>query len=1022
MEWLQDRYIILLSFLPILFLVLVVFSTNHNLVWNAYQIIEHNNRLYLSQSYGPVYIVILAYAFFLIMLVEGVLVYALYKSLIFYRSFIVTMMAAGVLPVAVAYFDYLGLSPFPYFQSTPLAVGVTALTVAYNLDRIRSGDLTQVSRTTLFKQMEDVILIVDDQGRVLDINQRALDLLRKTSEEIMKRKVGEAWPEWEEIKSRYSQYRDQARRSIQFPGGDTYTISISELRDWRDQVMGEIILLQDVTAYKQRTDEISALLEINNLVSSTLDLNQVLLRMAGKLLEVSKMQRCTIAEWEPGSGIVRCLIDHSISFWGDSAESFSIKNEAIIRRVLITGQRETIHEKLGSNSKLDYSRKGTTSRTLFPLFSGSEIVGLVEVGGLAAVQNPAGEMDHCEEILLEAATWLVSPLRFNKPESLMELAKSIVNNHIGSYTTIFEWDSGANEITRVADYSELVWSKDKGPQYSLDQWPIAERVLKTGRPDVLTSHDSTEFSTDKKKLESWGSQMVVLHPLSIKSEPIGIVELFATSNDMEITGNSLRLWQTMADQAAVAIMNAKLYEQAQEEIQERTRVEQQLRYHAYHDSLTGLSNRALLLERLQGALGRSKRIPVFRFAVLFLDIDDFKNINDIYGHPTGDQLLVEIAKRLTTCVREVDTLARLGGDEFVFLIEGITDDRDITEIARRVQASLSSPFKFSDVELTTTSSIGIVINNDQYHNPEDILRDADIAMYRAKERGKARFEFFHPGMRENILSRLKLEADLHAAIRDCQLNLVYQPIVQIATGALQGCETLVRWTMEDGTIINPNKFIPIAEETGLIIQLGNWIIDQTCSQLKNWDNFNGFFKGVGASINISSVQIFQPNFIEDIERILSTYHILGDKLCLEITEGTFIKDLNYVSETIRQLKKIGLRVHLDDFGKGYSSLSYISQLPIDALKIDKYFVSAVDNPDVRGIIKFIVSMSRELGIYVIAEGIETVQQHEFLESIGCEFGQGHFYGKPIESRDFKRRYLNFKKLRSQQSRDTVDRG
>jgi EAL domain-containing protein (putative c-di-GMP-specific phosphodiesterase class I) len=354
----------------------------------------------------------------------------------------------------------------------------------------------------------------------------------------------------------------------------------------------------------------------------------------------------------------------------------------------------------------------------------------------------------------------------------------------------------------------------------------------------------------------------------------------------------------------------------------------------------------------------------------------------------------------------------LGGDEFVLLVEGITDTKHIIEIVERIQLCITEPFQLNDVEVAIDSSIGIVLDDHHYENPEDVLRDADIAMYRAKERGKACYIIFQPGMRESILTRLKMEADLHTAIQDRTLSLVYQPILQIAENRLMGYETLVRWVLPDGSTIVPNKFIPIAEETGLIVQLGKWIISQACRQVDEWRLNNVKFDGISVSINISSLQIFQTDFIDHIEEVLNAHELPGENLCLEITEGTIIQDFNAVSRVTQHLKKLGVRIHLDDFGKGYSSLSYISQLPIDAIKIDKYFISAYENPDVRGIIKFIVSMSKELGIYVIAEGIETIAQHLFLQEIGCEYGQGYLYSRPLTPLDFERRFLSLETRRN----------
>jgi diguanylate cyclase (GGDEF)-like protein len=1005
MEWLNNRNMILLSFIPILFFVLASLPIAHSLIWNAHTIISQNNRVYLSQTYGPVYFVFLAYTLIIILIAEGILIYALYRSVIYYRSFIVTMMVAGMLPVAVSAFDNLGLNPYPYFQLTPLAVGVTALTVAYNLDRIRRGDLTSVSRTTLFKQITDVVIVLDDQERLLDINQPALDLFRFDKNEIIKKSLIEVWPEWEGIQDYFVTNPDRGEAPVFFPDSSIYSLSVSMLSDWRDQILGKIILLQDITEYKRRTDEISALLDVNNLVSGTLDLNQVLLRLAGKLLEVSKLQKCTLAEWDPAIGNLRYLVERSESFWQKPGEGLLIGDFPIVNRVLVTGQFGVI--KVGGEAPkvLWELREGITGGVLFPLFSGSEIVGIIELGAVRENEILDEDIDRCQGILLHASEWLVSPLRFNDNKSLLALANELVVDGWGSSATIYEWEKTQNRLNRIVDYSEMVWSHDDGPIHPLEDWPIAERVLKSGKADIIHRSDRFFSSDDIKALEEWDAQLVVIHPVSIKNEPIGIVELYCTIDEYDVSESNLKLWQTMADQAAIAIMNAKLYEKAQEEIQERTRVEQQLRHHAYHDSLTGLSNRALLLDRLKGALNRSRRIADYRFAALYLDIDDFKNINDSYGHPTGDQLLIAFADRLSSCVRDVDTLSRLGGDEFVLLIEGINDNKYITEVAERVQYSVCEPFKLKDIEVSTSASIGIVVDDINYENPEDILRDGDIAMYRAKEKGKARYEIFNPGMRENLLTRLKLEADLHTAIQDRALSLVYQPIIQISNGNLMGYETLVRWVLPDGSTVNPNKFIPIAEETGLIVQLGNWIINQTCYQFGEWKKSIYPLDGISNSINISSVQIFQSDFVEKIEDVISNYEVSGDSLCLEITEGTIIQDFDAVSSVIHELKKLGVRIHLDDFGKGYSSLSYISQLPIDAIKIDKHFISTLENPDVRGIIKFIVSMCKELGFYVIAEGIETINQHQFLEDIGCEYGQGFLYARPLGVSDFERRFF-----------------
>ena len=318
---------------------------------------------------------------------------------------------------------------------------------------------------------------MDDRERLLDINQRALDLFGLERDEIMKRSINEVWPEWDNLKSFFIAHPDRGNAPVQFPDSSIYSVSISMLRDWRDQILGQIILLQDVTAYKRRTDEISALLDVNNLVSSTLDLNQVLYRLAGKLLEVSMMQKCTIAEWDPGIGQLRYLVEHSESFWPEPGEPIGIVEFPIIKRVLVTGQSEILKGGTENRRKQWALRKGVRCGVLCPLFSGNEIVGFVELGAVRDDEIHEEDIERCQGILLTAAEWLVSPLRFNHNKSLLALVKTLIMDGWGSYATIYEWDKSLNNINRVIDYSEMVWSQDDGPTHTLDNWPIAERVL-----------------------------------------------------------------------------------------------------------------------------------------------------------------------------------------------------------------------------------------------------------------------------------------------------------------------------------------------------------------------------------------------------------------------------------------------------------------------------------------------------------------------------------------------------------------
>jgi len=1006
-KWLKFQNLLILSVVPLVFVGLAISSSNYELIWGNSEVVRYNQNIYLSTGYGPAFWVIWGYAIVILLITEGVLFIGLRRSLIINRNVILTLMASTLLPIFGGAVDYFKIGPLPHFQILELASWVTSLSVIYNLQKIRSGDLSTVSRTSLFKELTDGILVLDENERIVDINKSALKLIKGERNTALMMPISKVWPQWEQVKDQITNLETHGGITLGFGESGTYDISTSSLRDWRDILLGQIILLRDVTDYENRTEEISALLEISNAVSGTLDINQVLIRLAEKLLEISKMDICTISEWESGKPWVRSLVEYSQSFWFSYTDIYAISEYPTTDRVLRSGQPFVIRKDMDDPEVRWMNDVGIGVLLMVPLYAKDQIVGIVEIGSNNEDAEISSEdIQKCQAILARVANRLEMPLKKNGREGLVSLAKTLVKQGWGSTATISEWNRNGNYVWSVAEYSEMVWPLDKGPISPLDRWPTASRVLERGTGEIVKRSDPRYPAEDKLDLEIWGAQMVIVLPISIHGDPIGVVELYNTYEERQISADEIKLWQAIADQAAVAIMNAKLYEKAQQEIRERARIEHQLRHDAYHDSLTGLPNRALLLDRLNSALYRSRRSSKYRFAVLFLDIDDFKNVNDSFGHVIGDKLLVEIAYRLTNCVREMDTIARLGGDEFVLLIETVMDDHQVTYVANRVQNQLTSPFHMEGIEILTSSSIGIVIDGEGYDNAEDILRDADIALYRAKDHGKARFEIFDPAMRETILNRLKMEADLRKAVEENKLNLAYQPIINIATGEIEGCETLTRWSTSNGKVISPSTFIPIAEETGMIIPLGTWVLKQACQQFKAWQQSYEIAQRISLSVNCSSVQIFQLGFVDKVKKTLLESGLAGQNLSIEVTEGTVIQDFKIISRVIRDLKSLGVQVHLDDFGKGYSSLSYISQLPFDVIKIDRYFMSQFNNPDVRGILKFIVLMSHDLGKRVIAEGVETQPQRHYLAEIGCEYGQGFLFSKAVDATALQNRYFN----------------
>ncbi len=423
------------------------------------------------------------------------------------------------------------------------------------------------------------------------------------------------------------------------------------------------------------------------------------------------------------------------------------------------------------------------------------------------------------------------------------------------------------------------------------------------------------------------------------------------------------------------------------------------RHAAFHDALTGLPNRPLLLDHLKLAIERSKLQHDHLFAVLFIDLDRFKNINDSLGHNTGDQLLVALSSRLGACLRPTDTIARLGGDEFAILLDGLEDWSVATSVAERIQEELLKPFSLNGHEIYITASIGIRLSIDGREDAENMLRDADTAMYRAKDTGKARHELFHSTMHTRAVALLKLENDLRRAIERQEFCVHYQPIVALGTEMLSGFEALVRWNHPERGPVQPDEFISLAEETGLITEIGAWVLRESCNQLRIWQTTVGR-ESLTMSVNLSGKQLTQTDLIHQIETIISESGINPIYLRLEITESAVMENAELARNTLLQLRKLGVQLSIDDFGTGYSSLSYLHKFPVNNLKIDRSFIGRMAAGDENSeIVKTICTLANNLGMEVVAEGVETREQLDLLRSLECEYGQGFFFSRPVPAED-----------------------
>jgi diguanylate cyclase (GGDEF)-like protein/PAS domain S-box-containing protein len=432
------------------------------------------------------------------------------------------------------------------------------------------------------------------------------------------------------------------------------------------------------------------------------------------------------------------------------------------------------------------------------------------------------------------------------------------------------------------------------------------------------------------------------------------------------------------------------------DVTERRALEAQLAHQAFHDSLTGLANRALFRDRLAHAIERARRTGLPP-AVLFLDLDDFKAVNDSLGHGAGDALLIGVAERLQGCVRAADTVARLGGDEFAILVEDAYGERELADVADRALATLRQPFQVEELEVFVGASIGISAPGTSGATAEDVLRDADAAMYQAKNRGGGRAEKFEPGLHTAALERLALITDLRRALERDELEVHYQPIMDLQSERIKGVEALVRWRHPERGLISPLTFIPLAEQTGLIGQLGLWVLRDACQTVRAWQDAQApGEEPLNLSVNLSARQVQDPSLPDQVAQVLRDTRLDPSTLTLEITEGLLLQDGETIQDRLRALKDLGIKLALDDFGTGYSALSYLQRFPIDVLKIDKSFVDRVTaSAEATALVQTIISLSDTLQMRTVAEGIEQPEQAERLRALGCANGQGYYFARPL---------------------------
>jgi diguanylate cyclase (GGDEF)-like protein len=549
-------------------------------------------------------------------------------------------------------------------------------------------------------------------------------------------------------------------------------------------------------------------------------------------------------------------------------------------------------------------------------------------------------------------------------------------------------------LTSKKEPPDLILLDIKMPE--MDGYEVCQKL----KADELTRHIPVIFLSafddvlDKVKAFSVGGVDYITKPLQIEEVVVRIQHQMALqSAQAKISQLNSELEQKVRERTAQL---EKVINKLNQEIVQHQETQQKLLHQSLHDALTGLPNRTLFMEYLNKALQRSRRNEDYLFAILFIDLDRFKIINDTWGHRIGDQLLIAISTILKECCRQVDTVARLSGDEFSILLEDLQNVKDAIVIVERLLDKLTSPIYLDERKVFSGASIGIVLGSPNYQNGIELLRDADIAMYRAKASGKGRYAIFDREMYAQTIRQSQIETDLRLALERQELLLYYQPIISLKTGTIQGFEALLRWQHPQRGLILPGEFIEIAEDTGLIVPIGEWVLRSACQQLHTWQQKFSQASSLYISVNLSSRQIKQFDFVDKLANILTDSGLNGKNLRLELTETMLVDRGEKTLELLSQIKEQKVQLSIDDFGTGYSSLSYLHRFPIDALKIDRSFVSLITTEGENcEIVKTIITLAHALGMKAIAEGVETPTQLVYLRNLGCEAAQGFLFAKPL---------------------------
>jgi diguanylate cyclase (GGDEF)-like protein/PAS domain S-box-containing protein len=730
---------------------------------------------------------------------------------------------------------------------------------------------------------------------------------------------------------------------------------------------------------KDQVSWLMALARIGRSVTSTLETDEVLRRIVAAGVELTKAQEGFLALMEDASGQLYLRAVKNID--NQKIQTIHLPaDDSLLSNVMHTGKSNRTY--LSSDQPRLKVCTGYLVQSLLqvPVQVHGQVIGVL------SVDNPAATRAFTEE----DETRLISLANYAgvaiENARLYEQARLEISERRKMETALRESEERYALAVQGANDGVWDWDMRSGKVYYSDRWKAILGYAPDEIGDQLSEWTDRLHPEEQEKLKLDLSAHIKTNDGHFERE---CRVRHRDGNYIWVLSRGL----VVRDRDGVAYRMAG----SMTDITDRKNAEQQLLHDALHDSLTGLPNRALFLDRLRQAAARASRRPEQAYAVLFLDLDHFKNVNDSLGHNHGDDLLVSIARLLESGLRSTDTLARLGGDEFVILLEDIEDRQGAIRVADWIHEQLKQPIPVDGRHIFVTTSVGVVFSDLGYSQAEDGLRDADIAMYSAKANGRARTEVFEPSMRTRITERIEMENELRQALDHRQLILYYQPIVSLENNRLTGFEALLRWRHPRRGIIRPTDFLAIAEDSRLITPIDYWVLYEACSQMVDWQREFPTQPPLTISVNLSPRQVARPDLVDQIARALKETGLEPACLKLEITENAFLENNLYTLKVFSELSEMGVEVQIDDFGTGYSSLSYLSQFPVNALKIDHSFIHrmGVDTNQLK-IVQAIISLTKRLDVVVIAEGVETEEQLAQLKALGCNYGQGYYLSKPLD--------------------------